>query len=239
MRKHPKHRNHVNPNHHIQPLTAARLERILYGESLPDKHSKERLEQARKEYAVPDMKTALSEALNEWAKDDEQTKPKEKAMPTNFVKTPDNKVRFVSTNNVSRETFDFVMKNPGVTRTRAMDAMEAKGFKKSSVSSLIGQYIRCAFFSQTDDGKLYCLLKEYRSLPSTKAQRALVATQRKPVKAKVAKVVKPAKSEGIAALKVDTGVVVKKAFDPAVVLDSLSVVQARALYDELKKIFGG
>ena len=155
-------------------------------------------------------------------------------MPTNFAKTPDNKVRFVPTNNVSRETFDFVLKHPGTTRARAIDAMIARGFKKGSVSSLIGQYIRCAFFSQTEDGKLYCLLKEYKSLPSTKAQMAMARMEVKPVKAKAVE-----KSAGIAALKVDTKVEVKKAADPKSLLDTLSVVQARALYDELKKIFGG
>ena len=183
---------------------------------------------------MPDMKTALSAVLNEWAQD-EQPQPKEKAtMPTNFAKTLDNKVRFVPTNNVSRETFDFVLKHPGTTRARAIDAMIARGFKKGSVSSLIGQYIRCNFFSLTEDGKLYCLLKEYKSLPSTKAQMAMVRREVKPVKAKAVE-----KSAGIAALKVDAKVVVKKAFDPAELVNNLSVVQARELYDMLKKIFGG
>lgn len=231
MRRHPKKKG--NPNHHINPLTPDRLERILYGETIPNIHSKERLQQARKEYAMPDMKTALSAVLNEWAQD-EQPQPKEKAtMPTNYVKTPDNKVRFAPTNNVSRETFNVVLKNPGITRAKVMDALCKQGFNKASVSSLVGQYIRCKYFSQTDDGKLYCLLKEYKSLPSTKAQMAMARGEVKPVKVKVAK------SEGIAALKVDAKVVVKKAFDPAELVNNLSVVQARELYDMLKKIFGG
>jgi hypothetical protein len=168
----------------------------------------------KKEYAMPDMKTALSAVLNEWAQD-EQPQLKEKAtMPTNFAKTPDNKVRFVPTNNVSRETFNVVLKNPGITRAKVTEALCKQGFNKASVSSLVGQYIRCNFFSQTEDGRLYCLLKEYKSLPSTKAQMAMVRRGVKPVKVKVAK------SEGIAALK-------EKAADPS------------ALYDELKKIFGG
>ena len=183
---------------------------------------------------MPDMKTALSAVLDEWTKDDQQPQPKEKAtMPTNFAKTPDNKVRFVPTNNVSRETFDFVLKHPGTTRARAIDAMVARGFKKGSVSSLVGQYIRCNFFSLTEDGKLYCLLKEYKSLPSTKAQIMMARGEIKPVKAKAVE-----KSAGIAALKVDAKVV-KKAFDPAELVNNLSVVQARELYDMLKKIFGG
>ena len=188
----------------------------------------------KKENAMPDMKTALSAVLDEWTKDDQQPQPKEKAtMPTNFAKTPDNKVRFVPTNNVSRETFNVVLKNPGITRAKVMDALCKQGFNKASVSSLVGQYIRCKYFSQTDDGKLYCLLKEYKSLPSTKAQMAMARGEVKPVKVKVAK------SEGIAALKVDAKVVVKKAFDPAELVNNLSVVQARELYDMLKKIFGG
>ena len=155
-------------------------------------------------------------------------------MPTNFAKTPDNKVRFVPTNNVSRETFNAVLKNPGITRAKVIDALCKQGFKKGSVSSLIGQYIRCNFFSLTEENKLYCLLKEYKSLPSTKAQIMMARGEIKPVKAKAVE-----KSAGIAALKVDAKVVVKKAFDPAELVNNLSVVQARELYDMLKKIFGG
>ena len=44
---------------------------------------------------------------------------------------------------------------------------------------------------------------------------------------------------GIAALKVDTTPKVKPLWDVDTVLDTMSIVQARALYDALKKIFGG
>jgi len=46
-------------------------------------------------------------------------------------------------------------------------------------------------------------------------------------------------SAGIAALKVDTTPKVKPSWDVDTVLDTMSILQARTLYDALKKIFGG
>ena len=46
-------------------------------------------------------------------------------------------------------------------------------------------------------------------------------------------------SHGIAALKADTTVPLIKAFSPSAIVDNLSVLHARELYDYLRKIFGG
>ena len=239
MRKHPKHRNHTNPNFNIRPLFPAAVERLLYGESLPDKHTRERLQQARKEHAMPDMKTALESALKttiqEWANDDKPYQPQEKAkMKLNVVKTQDNKVRFVATNNVSRDTFNFVQQHPDSTRAEVVSALTSKGYNKASVTSLIGQYVRCAYFTQSSDGKLRCVLPEYKSLPSTAKQMRL-AKQLSASKSKPKKAVTKATSAGIAALTPAT----TTAPDAHSILNTLSVMQARVLYDELKKIFGG
>lgn len=252
MRKHPKHRNHANPNHHIRPLTPDRLERILYGESLPDKHSKERLQQAQKENAMPDMKTAMENALkttlNEWADDDKpQTQPKEKAMPNpkptiNFVKTTDNKVRFVPTVGVSEATFNYVRDNPGKTRTEVIKALVTQGFRDSSVSSLFGQYLRMDYFTRDANDRTYAAFAEYKPLPSTKTQIRYAQAKKTALNKRAPKtltlVTKKPKAEkpetaGIAALKVDTAVVDK--FD----IENMPIKQARALYEELRKIFGG
>lgn len=213
---------------------------------------------------MPDMKTALQTAMqkqqqdnaalhatiNEWTQDDEQQtkpEPKEQAMPNpqptykiNVVKTADNLVRFAPVNNVSRETFDYIKDNPGKTRKEIINALEAKGFKSSSVSSLIGQFMRCDHITQTNNGTFYARINEYTPLPSTKAQtilhRAKSLVQKKQPAPKKIVLVKPKvvqEPAGIAALNVDAG------FDAKKLLDTLSVMQARALYDELKKIFGG
>ena len=240
MRKHPKHRNHTNPNFNIRPLSPAAVERLLYGESLPDKHTRERLQQARKEHAMPDIKTALESALKttiqEWANDDKPYQPQEKAkMKLNVVKTQDNKVRFMPTNNVSRDTFNFVQQHPDSTRAEVVSALTGKGHNKASVTSLIGQYVRCAYFTQSSDGKLRCVLPEYKSLPSTAKQMRLAKQLNTPKAKPKAK----ATSAGIAALTpATTTAPLNTQFDPKALLNTLSVMQARALYDELKQIFG-
>jgi hypothetical protein len=62
---------------------------------------------------------------------------------------------------------------------------------------------------------------------------------------------KPKPAQGIAALKADTGMKaevellipppapIQRAFIPSQIVDNLSVLHARELYDYLKKIFGG
>lgn len=258
MRKHPKHRNHANPNHHIRPLTPDRLERILYGESLPDKHSKERLEQARKESIMPDMKTALTQALNEWAKDDEpvtQTiNQKEKAMgnpnPTvNLAHVAPGKIRFAPTVGVTEAVFNYVRDNPGHTREQVIQNLIANNFKQSSVSSLVGQFIRSDYFVKDASGGLRVAFNEYKSLPSTKTQIRYFKAKQMALKKRAPKTItlvtkKPkapkAEGAGIAALKVDTVEKVEtNKFEPGAFIDSLSVMQARELYDMLKRIFGG
>ena len=260
MRKHPKHRNHVNPNHHIRPLSADRLERILYGESLPDKHSKERLQEARKEIVMPDIKTAMENALkstiNEWADDDKpvtQTQTKEKAManlaPTvNLTHVAPGKIRFAPTVGVTEAVFNHVRDNPGQSRDQVIKNLVANKFKKSSVSSLLGQFIRTDYFVQDASGGLRVAFNEYKPLPSTKAQiryfhaKKAALNRRAPktitLVTKKSKAIKAPKAQdaGIAALPLPLPV---NKFEPGALIDSLSVMQARELYDMLKKIFGG
>ena len=278
MRKHPKHRNHINPNYNIRPLSPAAVERLLYGEPLPDKHSRERLQEARKEHPMPDMRTALESALknapqithsedltntiNEWAKDDQplnqtQTNLKEKTMPNpnptvNYAKQPNGLVRFTETVGVARAVFDYVQKHGGMTREQITAALVPPGFKKNSVQSLVGQNLRAGYFRKDSKGGVYPIISEYKPVPASRTMRLIEAR----IKAKAPKAAKtitlvppkvttrttnPAapKTTGIAALKVDTGVLGVNVFDPKALLDTLSVMQASALYQELKKIFGG
>ena len=113
--------------------------------------------------------------------------------------------------------------------------------KKSSVGSLVTQNILGQVFKIDGRNRLTTAVKEYTSPPNTKKREAL--RQVKPIKA-----TKPAApkattntntpSKGIAALKVDTGVLGVKVFDPKEFLNTLSIIQARELYDALRKVFG-
>ncbi len=228
---------------------------------------------------MPDIKTALESALQnakevtastkaltatitKWAEDDKplnQTNLKEKKMSNanpviNYAKLPDGKVRFTETVGVARAVFDYVQANSGAKRSKVIDALLAKGFKKSSVGSLITQNLRAGHFVQDSESRIHCALKDYNPVPTTKKRlmlkqkaerlKKLVDAPAKtitlvPVKPKAQPKAQPKADAGIAALKVDTGVLGVPVFDPKELLNTLSVMQARALYDELKKVFGG
>jgi hypothetical protein len=249
------------------------VERILYGESLPDKHTKERLEQTRKGTLImPSLQDALKNAIenknnqvlqttiNEWAQDD-PPKPKEKTMPNpnptvNFAHVAPNKVRFVPTVGVSEAVFNYVRDNPGTTRDEITKALLAKGFKKSSIQSLVGQFLRSDYFMKDANDKIHTAIPAYKPLPSTAKQIRYSKAKQAALKKRAPKTItlvtkkpraqKP-ESAGIAALQADNTEQVKalplplpvNKFEPGALIDSLSVMQARELYDMLKRIFGG
>ncbi len=228
---------------------------------------------------MPDMKTALENALkstiNEWADDDKpvtqtqtqtqtktETQTKEKAMPNpnptvNFAHITPSKVRFVPTVGVSEAVFNHVRDNPGKSRDEITKALLAKGFKKSSVQSLVGQFLRSDYFIKDANDKIHTAIPAYKPLPSTAKQIRYFKAKQMALKKRAPKTItlvtkKPkaekaekAEGAGIAALKVDTAEKVellplpKNKFEPGALIDSLSVMQARELYDMLKKIFGG
>jgi hypothetical protein len=176
---------------------------------------------------MPDIRTAL---LNAWAQDEEQTiKEKTMAQPH----------RFKPTNNASRETFSFIKNNPNLTAKEIVVHMTKRGFKENSTTSLCTQMIRQGMVSRDTRGGLRVMQDEYAPLKSYK--------KREKIKAEKVKFGKPEeKSAGLAALapqdKVDTSrstIVLTRNWTAQGVVDKLSVMQARALYDLLKQVFGG
>ena len=179
---------------------------------------------------MPDIRTAL---LNAWAQDEEQT-IKEKVMTQPVAH------RFKPTNNASRETFNFIKNNPNLRASEIVQHMVKRGFKENSTTSLCTQMIRQGMVSRDTRGGLRVMQAEYAPLKAYKKKD-------KPVKAEKVKFGKPEeKSAGLAALapqdKVDTSrstIVLTRNWTAQGVVDKLSVMQARELYDLLKKIFGG
>ena len=197
----------------------------------------------QKEKAMPDIKTALQQALaktaNTWAADDEAHQkiepvktetPKEIAMPKQYFQT---------TNNVTRATFDYVHQNPGKTRKQIVNALEAQGFKKASTTSLLGQFIKSGAMVERGD-ILFATVSQYTPLKSA---------SRKKIAKPIAKVVKPvAKPEAAPAQRKyveitskRTGEVInprKEEWTVDSVIGGLNVRQAMAVYAELRGIFG-
>ena len=153
---------------------------------------------------MPDLKSELNKVLTEWNTPEAQ---------------PAAKPYFTVTNNVTRATFDYIRDNPGKTRKEIAVVLEAKGFKTSSVTSLLGQMVKQGMVREST-GLLYVTTNEYTPLKGSKAMQA-----------KVVPIVRKPKAEPTPQINA--------AWDAETLLNNLSIKQARALYDELRKIFGG
>jgi hypothetical protein len=148
---------------------------------------------------------------------------------------------FKPTNNASRETFNAVRDFPNQQPAFYANMLEKKGFKHSTVRSLVYQMTRQGQFNQDAHGNL-----------STKANAYVPVKAIKPLKPKNPAMVKepsaPVQPAGIAALppqdkpaprKATHSLIINHTWDAQKEVDKLSVMQARALYDLLKTIFGG
>ena len=175
---------------------------------------------------MPDLKSEMSKVLNEWEQDAQQLQEKQvqKQLPQIFKPT----------NNVTLETFNYVRDNPNKLSGEIRDAMRQRGFNVGSVGSLITQFTKQGQFAKDHNNRYHAIVREYTPLKSTKQFRSEGKRTNKIVNIKT-----KTPSAGIAALKVDTKPKVKLAWDVDTVLDTMSIVQARTLYDALKKIFGG
>ena len=189
---------------------------------------------------MPDMKTALSSVLNQWEQDEQKqiTQQQEKPVGKHLFKT---------TNNVSRETFNYIRDNPNKTTAEVAHALEQRGFKEGSVTSICAQMAKQGMVTKDIYTKrLVAIVPEYQPLKAASAFKTEKPT------AKVVKITKRPQPQnapqdaGIAAIAPKEETVRKAAlvflnadFDPNDLLNKLSVVQARALYDALKQIFGG
>lgn len=166
---------------------------------------------------MPDLQSELKK-LDTLAFDDEGVTTTERKMLPHAFKP---------TNNVSRETFNYIRDNPGLTRSQIGSAMEKKGFKKSSVISLATQFLRQGTVDSTN-GALFVTQLEYTPVKTVKSKKPSKDVLPKPQK-KVAKVTAPPAS-AIYISGINTQ-------STQQLLASMSIVQAREVYDELKKVF--
>jgi hypothetical protein len=190
---------------------------------------------------MPDIKSALEAALKNtadaWAADDEAHQQiqlqQEKAMDSSAEKT-DGRI----TNNVSRTTFYFVRDNPGMTADQITKTLMDRGFKATSVSSLIGQMLRMRLVMADDYGRLSTVVKEYIPIKPDRKPKAR-ATTPAPVQER----------KQVTLVNTRTGEVLNPKPEPKSyhtapdwtvesVIGHLNVRQAMAVYSELRKIFG-
>ena len=203
---------------------------------------------------MPDLKTALSEALSrqldDWENHEQQIR---KPQQENEVKATTQTTNARVSNNVMRATFDYIKANPAKQRKDAVAALTSQGFKESSVGAVISQLMSSKQVHKNFDGGLHARTTEYKPIkqkprkPKVQISKDLANKIQERRKIVVMKRKKPeTKSDGIAALKAGTSVgeLLREKLDPTLwkpesVVNHLNVVQARQLYDYLKNLFGG
>ncbi len=249
MTRKNKKRRH-NPHNNAVVLGASEVERRIYGTALPDMHTEKRLAESRKE--VPHMpslqealqaavqrnqQAALTQIIDAWEDDEPIPQPEAQPQPQEkqTMKTPPSRI----TNNVSRDTFDFIRANPGLTRNEICEQLVAQGHKHSSVTSLVSQLHRTSQIERRGD-KFYAIMTEYTPINQVAMRRKL--KQQKAVTKQVSTMPLPPLTLPDPA---PHPAALAHAHAPAVIsnevehiLNTLPIKQARALYDELHKVFG-
>lgn len=165
---------------------------------------------------MPDIKTALNQAMSDWETPKTEDKPTAKHL-------------FKPTNNVTRSTFELIRANPGITRKEACRLLDKQGYKVSSTASLISAFIRQGQVELTD-GKMFTTSNEYIPLkagkdkPKAKAFKEAVAiVKTKPIEAAPQP---QARRE-------------RRVMDIEEWLNEVPLMQARLVYMRLKFIFEG
>lgn len=181
---------------------------------------------------MPDLRTALEIALSkaqaapatpaipaEW--DDETTNATiTEVSTTKTQSTEAPRVYFQTTNNVTRETFNFVRDNPGFSRIGVANVLEDRGFKKSSITSLLGQMLKQGLIRETDN----CLFANQPEYTPLKAKKVEQKVEQK-VETKVKRVA-------------STNTLLAEEFDAQKFVDAMTLKQAKAVYDYLRGVFG-
>lgn len=148
-----------------KPLSAGAIEaRRLIAEA----QLKYKQQQENAMNAVVSQNERVKAALSEWG--DEDTPP---------VENPKQRHYFKATVGVSQAAFDYVKDNPYTTTMQAIAALEQRGFKKTSLSSLYTQMVRQGQLSKDKDGRLTALIPEYRPLKAVATLRNLGLLMRK------------------------------------------------------------
>jgi hypothetical protein len=212
---------------------------------------------------MPDIKTALQNALikttlNAWdAHEDQIRKPQQEnqmANPNPVTTNAGGYKGFVASNNVMRETFNAVKNAPNMTHQEYVEMLNLNGFKRTSTSAVLYQLLRAGQVKRDDKGQLTVTCDEYTPIKQPKKKSVIVVDKAPEPKPRQIVIVKKPKDagQGIAALKGDSAAPVVEKFDmgsfkhhaprafhPSAIVDNLSVLHARELYDYLKKIFTG
>jgi len=184
---------------------------------------------------MPDLQSALKNAIETW-----EPTPTNKPVQQPKEKPMSNKVTFPIKNNVTRVVFDYVKLHPGTTAAAACKDLAKNGYKESSVTALMAQFVRANLAVRDNNHGYRVVVDEYVPMK---------AAQKYTKKPKAHSKVKPAKATeskavGIAALQPEATskraiTTIIRSRTPEDILNDMNVRQAKELYDYLKNIFGG
>lgn len=217
---------------------------------------------------MPDLQTALTTAIkhqvltttiNEWDEEEQQTmqpQPQAQIQPMQTQTQINGNSKLTLTGNLSKDIFVYIRDNPGCLRADIRKVFIEAGFKEASIGSLVSQMVRNKMVSINEVGNLEAKRVYYKPLISgakrKEMNKKLGIARDKPA----SKPAKP-KAQGIAALapeptpSVDKGqealdrVLAKPVrearavYDALCLLRDLDVGDARYVYTELNKLFGG
>ena len=169
---------------------------------------------------MSDLNTALRTALDGWDSDDKETTTQSTTM-TNL--NP-------SSMSITEQAFEYIKANPGTTTKAAVNALTKRNLNPTSTKSIISQMVRTSVLRR-DGHALYPMINQYRplGLKKKKPQAVSIMLTHKPAAAQR----HPANTGGIVTLTNP-----QAAGNIAVLIDNISVKEARDLYIELKRMFG-
>jgi len=119
---------------------------------------------------MPDIKTALATALNEWeqqAEDANKLGAIRAAQAVNPLTSEGTVIKAAAPatkTNLTRDTFAMVRDNPGISRAVAIERLQAMGHKPVSTSSILYQLVRAKMIDEGPFGTLSTKRKNYTPL---------------------------------------------------------------------------
>jgi len=205
-------------------------------------------EQLRAKFEEAAKKEALQATLTEWD-NDEQKQIKGETMHTTTTPTH----LFQPTNNASRDTFNFILNNPGLRIAEIKAGLS--NHKANTVSSLTYQMVVAGLLRKDNNTCTFHAIKpefEPFSINKIRRERKKAAEPRKLVivKRRTAQEAQAAHNANVAGTGVDTSaglgaltasVELKsrpRPWMPEDVVNTLTVVQAVAVHKHLQKLFG-
>ena len=143
--------------------------------------------------------------------------------------------------NISKETFDYIIANPGCTPSQVADALQKVGYLHKTVTALIYQMVRQDMLRKDVNKKVYALLPAY--VPIKTMQRTKPERRKKVNVERIVGRVIMDPDAGLASLATRTQHAAPQQAAPQkltakYILDNVSLSEAKALYDEMHAIFG-